>query len=192
MPNGDDLKRLSSTGTGSGTQDIQSLIDSVVARQPGKAAEGAHQEQAAVRLPPPSVPREGRLILVSRTLAGMVDLLVVVMATGAFIITADAVSGIDILDSKSLTIYSLLLIAVFLLYSAFFLGTANQTIGMMLTDLKIINSEEKRPRLGQILWRCFGFLVSVLMFGVGLLWGCFDRQSRCLHDRISDTHVVRV
>jgi uncharacterized RDD family membrane protein YckC len=182
-----------SAGTESDKRDIRSLIDSIVVRQAGSESTiEAHQKPPIVGVLPGSAPLEGRLILVSRTLSGLVDLLVVAICTGSFIIATDIVSGIDIFDGKSLTIYCLLLLAVFFVYSTFFLGTANQTIGMMLTDLKIIDAAGERPRIGQILWRCFGYLVSVSMFGVGLLWGCFNRQSRCLHDRLSDTHVVRI
>jgi len=135
---------------------------------------------------------EDRLILLSRTLSGLVDLLVVAICTGAFIIAADMASGIDIFDRRSLIVYSLLLFAIFLVYSTFFLGTANQTIGMMLTDLRLVDSWEKRPGMRQILARCFAYLVSLLLLGIGLLWGCFDRQSRCLHDRLSATRVIRI
>ncbi|HYK88739.1 MAG TPA: RDD family protein [Acidobacteriota bacterium] len=174
-------------------KDVRNLIDSIVIHP-----EGGHNVAATTQELPQSVVEavlpspDDRLILVSRTLSGLVDLLVVAICTGALIIATDVTSGIDIFDGKSLAVYSLLLFAVFFVYSAFFLGTANQTIGMMLTDLKLINAEDRRPHMGQILWRCFGYLVSVFMLGAGLLWGCFDRQSRCLHDRLSDTRVVRL
>ncbi len=176
----------------SNQREIRSLIDRMVIRQTGTQTSEEPAKQRERLAPSIPVPPEGRLILVSRTLSGLVDLLIVAICTGAFIIATDLMSGIDIFDGKSLAIFSLLLLAVFFLYSAFFLGTANQTIGMMLTDLKVIDAAQRRPRLGQILWRSFGYLVSVLMFGAGLLWGCFDRQSRCLHDRLSDTRVVRI
>ena len=42
----------------------------------------------------PTATREGKLILLSRTLSGLVDLLIVVLCTGVFIIAADYFSGI--------------------------------------------------------------------------------------------------
>jgi uncharacterized RDD family membrane protein YckC len=183
------LRRVSSP-PGSGAKDTQSLIDSVISRK--SASDAAVIEQQSGIPIPASLPFEDRLIMLSRTLSGLVDLLIVALSTGALIIAADMASGIDIFDRKSTMIYALLLLVVFFVYSAFFLGTANQTIGMMLTDLKLVDSEEKRPRMRQILWRCFSYLASLLMLGVGLLWGCFDPRCQCLHDRISDTRVVRL
>jgi uncharacterized RDD family membrane protein YckC len=170
---------------------IESLINSIIARQ-AEQGPSAALPQPRITTPQPPVLLEDRLILLSRTLSGLVDLLVVAICTGAFIIAADMVSGVDIFDNKSLIVYSLLLFAIFLVYSTFFLGTANQTIGMMLTDLRIVDSAEMRPGMRQILGRCFAYLVSLLLFGIGLLWGCFDRRSRCLHDRLSDTRVIRI
>ncbi len=172
--------------------EIRNYIDNIIAQNagPGGSAD-VSQPPLAVRRPSP-VLLEDRLILVSRTLSGLVDLMVVLFCAGAFIIVTDMTSGIDIFDGRSLIVYSLLLCAVFLLYSVFFLATANQTVGMMLTDLKVVSSGQKRPRVGQILSRCLSYLPSLLLLGTGLLWGCFDREGRCLHDRVSHTYVVRL
>jgi uncharacterized RDD family membrane protein YckC len=172
-------------------QNVESLINGIIARQAEQGPYATFPERRD-SMPQAPVPLEDRLILLSRTLSGLVDLLVVAICTGVFIIAADMASGIDIFDKRSLIVYSLLLFAIFLVYSTFFLGTANQTIGMMLTDLRVVDSWEKRPSMRQILGRCFAYLVSLLLFGTGLLWGCFDRQSRCLHDRLSDTRVIRI
>lgn len=168
---------------------IQDLIDSIMTRKPA-------QPDAAPRImPPSSVPDrhgEGKLILLSRTLSGLVDLLIVVLCAGAFILAADFISGIEVLDDISLFHYAQLLLAVFLLYSIFLLGTANQTMGMMITDLKVVSGRGERPSIGQILVRTVAFLISILTLGSGLIWGVFDRKSLCLHDRISRTEVVRM
>jgi uncharacterized RDD family membrane protein YckC len=62
---------------------------------------------------------------------------------------------------------------------------------MMITDLRIVDADGRRPSVSQILRRCFGYLASVLVLGLGLLWSLFDRDSQCFHDRISDTRIVR-
>ena len=170
--------------------DVRSLIDSIVSRHPAAEASIATAPPSSTSAVPGVV--EDRLILVSRTLSGLVDLLVVTLCTVSFIMAADIASGIDIFDSGSLIICFLLLLTIYFVYSTFFLGTANQTIGMMLTELRLVDSEERRPRIRQILWHCFGYLVSLFILGAGLLWGCFDRNCRCLHDRLSDTRVVRL
>jgi len=143
-------------------------------------------------LPKPAAePLESKLILLSRTLAGLVDLIIVVCCTGGVLIAADSVSGVDTIDGASLAYFGALLAATYFLYSIFFLFTGNQTIGMMITDLCVVGPDETRPRMGHITRRCVLFLVSLLAAGIGLLWGCFDRESRCLHDLYSGTRVIR-
>ena len=96
------------------------------------------------------------------------------------------------MDTFSWINYCLLFLATYFVYSLFFLGTIGQTVGMMMTDLRVVDGQKKRPLIRQILGRLSSFIPSLLVFGVGLIWGIFDRESRCLHDRLSGTHVVRI
>lgn len=168
---------------------IQDLIDSIMTKK-------SAQPEAAPRVVPAADildgHGEGKLILLSRTLSGLVDLLIVILCTGGFILAADFISGIEILDQTSLYHYAELLLAIFLLYSIFMLGTANQTMGMMITDLRVVCKRGERPSIGQVLVRTLAFLISLLALGIGLIWALFDRKSLCLHDRISGTEVVRI
>jgi uncharacterized RDD family membrane protein YckC len=168
---------------------IQDLIDSIMTKK------SAQPEAPPRVVPVASVPDrhgEGKLILLSRTLSGLVDLLIVILCTGAYILAADFISGIEVLDQASLFHYGELLLAIFLLYSIFMLATANQTIGMMITDLRVVSTRGERPSIGQVVARTLAFLVSLLPLGIGLIWAVFDRKSLCLHDRISGTEVVRM
>jgi len=131
-------------------------------------------------------------MLLSRTLSGLIDLIVVVLCTGGFILAADHFAGIVILDSISLFDYSALFLMTYILYSIFFLAACGQTIGMMITDLRVVGSGRKRPSVSRLLGRCLGYLLSLLVLGIGLLWSLFDRESLCFHDRVSLTRVVRV
>jgi uncharacterized RDD family membrane protein YckC len=136
--------------------------------------------------------RPDRLILLSRTLAGLVDLIMVAACTLGVLAATDFVSGIGNVDWHSMLVYSALLILIFLLYSVFFLGTANQTIGMMITDLRVLGEDKRRPGFQKVLGRSAAYLVSLMSAGIGLLWGCFDEECRCWHDRLSGTRVVRL
>ena len=139
-----------------------------------------------------SKPRENKLILLSRTLAGLVDLIIIIISGSALIFTVDVLEGIDVFDGVSITHYLMLLLVTYFVYSLFFLSTGTQTMGMMLTDLRLVGTTMKRPKITQILVRCIAFLLGLAAFGVGLLWGFFDRQSRCLHDWLSQTRVERI
>jgi uncharacterized RDD family membrane protein YckC len=148
---------------------------------------GIHASELIVARPP-----DDKLILLSRTLAGLVDLIIVVVCASLMILAVDILEGIDLFDAVSKIHYALLFLLMYFVYSFFFLGMASQTIGMMLTDLRIVGASAGKPGAIQIGVRCLIFLLGVGMLGAGLLWGCFDRRSRCFHDLLSRTLVVKV
>jgi uncharacterized RDD family membrane protein YckC len=168
------------------TEDIRRLIDRAVAQE--AASETADHD--------PVIPAEpsydSRPLLLSRTLSGLIDLLLISCCTGVFIVSADVFSGVSIIDRFSLVNYGTLLMAVYLLYSLFFLITAGQTVGMMITDLRVVSFEGGRPSGREVLLRCLGYLASLVTLGIGLAWGYFDREGHCLHDRFSGTEVIRL
>lgn len=137
-------------------------------------------------------PGDDKLILLSRTLAGLVDLIIMILCAGGIVFAVDILEGIEVWDAVSKFHYALLFLATYFLYSFFFLGMANQTIGMMLTDLRVVDRAIARAGAPQILVRCLLFPFSVALLGIGLLWGCFDPKTRCLHDLLSGTRVTRV
>jgi uncharacterized RDD family membrane protein YckC len=170
--------------------EFQKIIDEVISRQP--VADAAAPPLEISLSAASQEPGEGKLILLSRILSGLIDLICVVLCTGAFILAADIFSGILVLDSMTLLSFSGLFLLIYFLYSLFFLAASNQTLGMMITDLRVVGSDEKRPLIGQLVRRCLGFLVSFFGLGIGLLWSLFDPKSRCFHDRVSHTHVIRI
>ncbi len=171
----------------SSERNVKDLIDNTISR---RSIQPAKESPIFIIGSPP--PDENKLILLSRTLAGLIDLIIVVLCTVVFIISADYFSGIVILDILSLVEYAGLFLIVFLLYSIFFLATSGQTVGMMITDLRVTGIQENRPSVAQLFLRCFGFLLSVIALGTGLLWSLVDRDSMCFHDRFSNTSVKRL
>jgi uncharacterized RDD family membrane protein YckC len=171
-------------------KEIQTLIDNAISMQSAAApAPVAEITFSAAKQPPR---QEGKLILLSRTLSGLIDLILITLCAGAFVIAADFFSGIVVLDAISLICCSVLLLLTYFLYSILFLAASNQTLGMMITDLRVVGNDEKRPSLRRLLGRSLSYLISLFGFGIGLLWSLFDRESQCFHDRISHTHVIRV
>jgi uncharacterized RDD family membrane protein YckC len=178
-------------------EDLRTLIDSVVKK------EAAAEEETPKEAPPsepeyfrqPSLgsePESDKLILLTRTFSGLVDLVIIVLIGSALIFAVDVIEGIEVFDTVSLLYYLALLIVIFLVYSLFFLATANQTIGMMITDLRITGERRPRPSLKQVFVRSLVFLFALSAAGTGLVIGFFDRHARCLHDRLSRTRVVRL
>lgn len=172
-------------------REIQNLIDNAVSRK--SSPSGEFGTPSGFFSSTGGVPRddEGKLILLSRTLCGLVDLIIIMLCTGIFIISADFFSGIIALDAVSYLFFSVLFLLTYFFYSLFFLAASNQTIGMMITDLRVVGTYDERPSFRQLMRRCWGYLLSLFGLGLGLFWGLFDRESLCFHDRISDTHVVR-
>jgi uncharacterized RDD family membrane protein YckC len=170
---------------------IRELIDTAVARQaPSSAGEAPRADHLAAAFEPAALP--DRMILLSRTLAGLVDLLVSLVATSGFILAADYSAGIDIFDSRSAFHYALVALALHFLSSAYFLGTGGQTIGMMLTELQVTRRDGGRPSISSVLFRNAAYLVSLLAIGTGLLWAIFDSRAECLQDKLSRTRVTRL
>ncbi|MBN1568185.1 MAG: RDD family protein [Acidobacteria bacterium] len=133
------------------------------------------------------------MMLLSRILSGLVDLIIIGLCMAFLILAADIFSGIKVLGLGSILSYAILFLLIFFLYSLFFFRISGQTIGMMITHLRVVTGfGAERPRIGRILFRCAAFLVSLFCFGLGLLWAFFDPDHRCFHDRLTDTRPVRI
>ncbi len=171
---------------------IPRLIDGAVSKQLGRSGTQSSFAKASLLHTNQPGHHSGKLILLSRTLSGLIDLIFIVLCMGIFIIAADVYSGIIVMDLMSFVVYSALFLLIYFVYSVIFLATSNQTIGMMITNLRVVGIDKSRPLLGQLLSRCCAYLISLFGLGIGLLWGIFDRESSCFHDRFSRTRVIRI
>jgi uncharacterized RDD family membrane protein YckC len=82
-------------------------------------------------------------------------------------------------------------LVIVLLYGVLFMGTTGATPGLRLLRLRVINLYGDSPEWWRMALRCLGFLISVLLLGLGFLWIGFDREKRCLHDWLAGTYVIR-
>ncbi len=188
MPTDADLKLIPKV-TDPDPAALQNLLDSIALRQSAPAVASLRAPDAVKK---PAHRSPDKLILLSRALSGFVDLSIVGLLAASILLSADFFSGIEMIDTVSRIWYAALLLATYLVYSTFFLGTSNQTIGMMIKDLRVVGENGKRPKIEQVLMLSAAYLPSVMGFGLGLLYACFDRDSRCLHDRLSHTRVIRL
>jgi uncharacterized RDD family membrane protein YckC len=68
---------------------------------------------------------------------------------------------------------------------------SSQSIGKMLTGLRIVNKDGNAPSIKQLFIRHFvGYPLSILSFGLGLLLAVFNRNGRALHDFLTGTMVI--
>jgi uncharacterized RDD family membrane protein YckC len=188
---GPDVFGTGAAAQASDSRDIRDLIDSAIAKQSGPAQMDMHAFREETDLAPDS-----KWILLSRSLSSVIDLLIIALCAGVFLISADYASGVVVWDILSTVEYSVLFLFIYFLYSIFFLAASGQTIGMMITDLRIIRTDGgiygNRPSIRQLFIRCLAFIPSAIVFGIGLLWSFFDEGNRCFHDRISRTSVTRL
>ncbi len=66
-----------------------------------------------------------------------------------------------------------------------------QTIGKLITGIAVIRMDGTPVRLGRLFLRnTFGYLVTILTFGLGFLLAAVNKSGRALHDLIAGTVVV--
>lgn len=66
-----------------------------------------------------------------------------------------------------------------------------QSLGKMLTGLRVVNSDGYAPSLGKLFLRHFvGYIVTFLTLGLGFIPAILNDSGRALHDYISGTIVV--
>ena len=86
-------------------------------------------------------------------------------------------------------------------YLAVFTAAGGQTIGKMLTRIKVVAEPSVedveagrtglRVTLGAAVLRATAYLVSLLPAGLGFAAILFDSDGRALHDRLAETRVVK-
>ena len=129
-------------------------------------------------------------ILLTRTLSGLIDLLIVAACSALFLGVSTRLGGIDVMSRAFRPAVWGSVLFFQISYSLYFLGMTQRTVGMMITRLKVV-PEEGEVRFRQMLLRSLLFFLSCLPVMLGLLWGLWDRRSRCLHDSLSHTIVIR-
>jgi uncharacterized RDD family membrane protein YckC len=100
------------------------------------------------------------------------------------------------LDMEHMTALPLIPFAAFLMllnggYLVGFTTASGQTIGKMLTGVRVIGEHTRRVPLGNAIVRAAGVLLTLLSLGLGYLPSFFGRDRCALHDRLAGTRVVR-
>jgi uncharacterized RDD family membrane protein YckC len=137
----------------------------------------------------------------ARILAYIVDglLVGVVMSVLSLILVAtlagttrgDEVSGAGI---AAATIWTLVIIAVSLVYFPYFWQRRGQTPGMRMLGIRVVRDNDGGPLgWGAAILRYIGYAINSIIFGlpIGWLWILFDSRRRGWHDLIGGTVVVK-
>lgn len=75
-------------------------------------------------------------------------------------------------------------------YAAFHASSKQATLGKMAVGIKVVRTDGTRISMGRGVGRYFGFMLSSLIMGIGLLMAAFTERKQGLHDMICDTLVV--
>lgn len=68
---------------------------------------------------------------------------------------------------------------------------SGQTVGKILTGLKIVSTDGSSPSIGKLLVRhLIGYPLTVLTVGIGFLFSVLNHRGRALHDFLAGTIVV--
>lgn len=131
---------------------------------------------------------------VARVVAMCVDLLLLGGIDATVIYLTLAIAGLTLGEARILPIVPLVAFLLLLNggYLVGFTTASGQTIGKMLTGIRVIADDGTRVDVGRAVLRATGCLLSLLTAGLGYLPAIFSSDARALQDRIAGTRVVRV
>jgi uncharacterized RDD family membrane protein YckC len=78
-----------------------------------------------------------------------------------------------------------------LVYASYFTGTTGQTLGKMVTGLRVLQASSRPPGYLRAFLRAGVGALGILVVGLGQLPMLFDPARRALHDRLFGTRVVK-
>lgn len=137
----------------------------------------------------------------SRLVAFVVDLVIILTALAVFRLTVQAlydfftaivpVLEFSFIDALLLRLGSVTASAIAQgAYFILFWTLNGQTPGMALMGLQVIHNDTIRPTLPASIIRYFGYWLSAVALGLGFLWVLIDRKRRGWHDILAGTYVV--
>jgi uncharacterized RDD family membrane protein YckC len=146
--------------------------------------EPAHQVQAAH-----TATMEAQASLGLRLLSSLVD---GTLIGGAFL-SAVAVAAMNLKDLPGLREMEVgsvaALLTIGLLYKVLFFALGTATPGMKYAHISLCTFGGQAPTRAQRCGRLGAMLLSLLPFGLGVVWALFDASHLCWHDRISRTYL---
>ena len=83
-----------------------------------------------------------------------------------------------------------LALIVFVAYHVIQVGLWGQTLGKVLTGIKVVAPDGGPPGFSRAMVRVLGYLFSFFLAGWGFLMIAFDPRRQALHDRLAETLVV--
>lgn len=154
--------------------------------------EPAAQDTPARSAPPERPPLQATEGLGLRLRAGLIDAVVLGSIDVVVVWLTLRVAGVTLDEWRLLPLVPLLGF-LFLLDTAYlvtFTAASGQTVGKMLSGLRVVHGEQGRVPFGHAVLRAIALLLCVIPAGLGLLPLLLDTERRGAHDRLAGTRVV--
>ena len=68
----------------------------------------------------------------------------------------------------------------------------DQTLGMMVLNIRLIRPDGTNVDTGHSITRLFGSIIAAAPFFIGLIWIAFDERKQGWHDKLAATYVVKI
>ena len=140
-----------------------------------------------------TLPPYQRGLLIARTYAFLVDILIVSCVYLIFVVaTVSEMAATTPLDRTILGTYGATYLLFLSVYFFLFMLSLSQTTGMRYYGLMAVNrhGEPLQPR--EAFMRSFGYLISIIPLLFGFLWAFVDPEHLTWADKASDTFVKRI
>lgn len=110
------------------------------------------------------------------------------------ILFAVAAVGVTLNDGEAVQgpLFNATVFLSIFLFNGYFWTRSGQTLGMMAWRLRVQTLEGYSVSWRHALKRFMVAILSLLLFGIGYWWMLFNDERLTLHDRLSDTRVVRL
>lgn len=128
--------------------------------------------------------------LVHRAAAAAIDVSMVLIGYGLFLLAYRLTGGEFGLTSANMAILGGVLPVLAVAYGLFWAVAGEETFGMNAVELRLLTFDGFPPELKQRLLRFAGTCLSVIPCGLGLLWGLGDEESLTWPDHMSRTFLT--
>jgi uncharacterized RDD family membrane protein YckC len=124
---------------------------------------------------------------IHRALAVALDVSMILMAVGLFVITFQLIGGETVLNKNTIPLFAGVTAVFGFFYHLLFCIADADTPGMQWTQLRLLNFDGQKPDRDQRAFRLLARCLSLLAGGLGLLWAFVDEEKLTWHDHMSRT-----
>lgn len=129
--------------------------------------------------------------LTRRAIVGVLDLIVIALMVSPVAVAIE-VSQTGWSDPRTIGLMAGIAVLATFAYLTLSIALTGRTLSMRLLSVRTIDARTGLiPTGGQSIKRALAYVFSLMFFGIGLAVALIDRDHRTLHDRFSQTVVVR-